>query len=126
MGFFSCCALQAQSGFFGAWFQHSNQAKADRASCMTLLVTVAPRLKQEYRAVFLVEEMTAGNDLINDDGAKGLDLISWERIELLFNMPPCIEHHNPGDGRPGTSMNSEMSFFQMFSLGLGPGPGSSH
>jgi hypothetical protein len=52
--------LQAQDGFFSGWFDRSDQAKADQPSWMTPLVAVTPRLEQEFRADFLIEEMPPG------------------------------------------------------------------
>jgi hypothetical protein len=90
-----CGALHAQDGFFDAWLQRSDQAKADQPHWMTPLATVTPRLEQEFRTDFLVEQMPTGDDLVNFGNTKGLELIPYERVELLFNVPPYIEHNNP-------------------------------
>jgi hypothetical protein len=92
--FLASSALHAQDGFFGDWLDRSDQAKADLPSWMTPLVTVTPRLEQEFRTDFLVEPMATGHDLANYDGGKGLELIPNERVELLFNLPPYLEHNN--------------------------------
>src|ERR1035438_5474565 len=91
-----CCrALDAQDGFCNDWLQRSDQAKADQPHWMTPLATVTPRLEQEFRTDFLVEQMTTGDDLVNLGNGKGLELIPYERVELLFNVPPYLEHNNP-------------------------------
>lgn len=107
-------SLQAQDGFFSDWLDRSDQAKADQPSWMTPLVTVTPRLEQEFRSDFLVEQMANGHDLANYDGGKGLELIPWERVELLFNLPPYLDHNNPSihDG-PGDA--SFVGKFRLFS-----------
>jgi hypothetical protein len=92
---FFCCILNAQDGFIDDWFQRSDQAKADQPHWMTPLATVTPRLEQEFRTDFLVEPMPSGDNLVNFDNGKGLELIPSERVELLFNAPPYIEHNNP-------------------------------
>lgn len=84
---------------------------------MTPLVTVTPRLEQEFRSDFLVEEMATGNDLINYGGGKGLELIPWDRVELLFNVPPYIEHNNPAPNNPATINGfGDVSFLQKFRI----------
>jgi hypothetical protein len=90
-----CGALNAQNGFFDAWLQRSDQAKADQPRWMTPLATVTPRLEQEFRTDFLVEQMPTGDDLVNLGNGKGLELIPYERVELLFNVTPYLEHNNP-------------------------------
>lgn len=119
IGFFSCFTLQAQDGFFSNWFQRSDQAKADQPNWMTPLVTVTPRLEQEFRADFLVEEMASGNDLINYDGGKGLELIPWERVEVLFNLPPYIEHNNPANLPADKNGFGDVSFLGKYRMVAG-------
>jgi hypothetical protein len=90
-----CCALDAQDGFWSDWLQRSDQAKADQPHWTTPLATVTPRLEQEFRTDFLVEQMPTRDDLVNLGNGKGLELIPNERVELLFNVPPYLEHNNP-------------------------------
>ena len=90
-----CCVLDAQGNSWSDWLQRSDQAKADQPHWMTPLATVTPRLEQELRADFLVEQMPTGDDLVNLGNGKGLELIPYERAELLLNVPPYLEHNNP-------------------------------
>lgn len=95
IGFLAALALHAQDGFFSDWLDRSDQAKAGQPHWMTPVATVTPRLEQEFRSDFLIEQMPTGHDLANYDGGKGLELIPYERVELLFNLPPYLEHNNP-------------------------------
>jgi hypothetical protein len=88
-------SLQAQDGFLADWFDRSDRAKADQPHWMTPVVTVTPRLEQEFRTDFLVQQMPTRDDLVNFGNGKGLELIPNERVELLFNVPPYLEHNNP-------------------------------
>jgi len=90
-----CGALRAQDSFFDSWLERSDHAKADQPHWMTPLATVTPRLEQEFRTDFLVEQLPTRDDLVNFDNGKGLELIPYERVELLFNLPPYLEHNNP-------------------------------
>jgi hypothetical protein len=87
--------LQAQDDDTSGWFARSDAAKASQPHWMTPLVTVTPRLEQEFRTDFLVEQMATGDDLVNFGGGKGLELIPNERVEVLMNVPPYLEHNNP-------------------------------
>src|SRR5579884_1853967 len=91
--FLSLIPLRAQS-FPDDWFERSDRAKGEQPRWMTPLVTVTPRLEQEFRTDFLVETTAAGDELVNYDNGKGLELIPCDRIELLFNAPPYLEHNN--------------------------------
>ncbi len=85
----------AQDGFLSSWFDRSDQAKADQPRWMTPLVTVTPRLEQEFRTDLVFEGAAAGNELLNLGNTKGLELIPSEHIELIFNLPPYLEHNEP-------------------------------
>jgi hypothetical protein len=88
--------LAAQDGFLSGWLDRSDRAKAGQPRWMTPLVTVTPRLEQEFRTDFLIQQMSSGDELVNLGNGKGLELIPNERVELLFNVPPYLQHNNPG------------------------------
>jgi hypothetical protein len=87
------CVLHGQ-GFWESWFNRSDQAKADQPHWMTPLVTVTPRLEQEFRTDYLVQQ-TAGGDLVNLGNGKGLEFIPQDHVQLLVTIPPYIHHDNP-------------------------------
>jgi len=70
-------------------------------------------------ADFLFGQMATGNDLINYDGGKGFELIPWERVELLFNLPPYIEHNNPANLPADKNGFGDVSFLQKFRIIFG-------
>lgn len=89
--FLACHGVTA--GAFDTWFKRSDQAKADQPHWMTPLVTVTPRLEQEFRTDFLIQRTPSGNGLVNFGNSKGLELIPNERIEVILNVPPYIQHN---------------------------------
>src|SRR3954447_11852381 len=98
LAIFTCalaCPLAAQGGFLQDWFARSDQAKADQPHWITPLATVTPRLEQEFRMDFLVQQTAAGDRLVNFGGGKGLELIAGEHVQLVFNVPPYLEHNSP-------------------------------
>ena len=62
---------------------------------ITPLVTITPRLEQEFRTDFVHGYTPQGDALWNYDNGKGLELIPFRRIELLFNAPPFQNHLAP-------------------------------
>ncbi len=92
--FLPACALHAQDSFLSDWFERSDHAKADQPHWMTPVVTVTPRLEQEFRTDFVDQQLASRHDLVNYGNGKGLELIPNERVELLFNVPPYLQHNN--------------------------------
>jgi hypothetical protein len=90
-----CCALEAQDGVVDGWFDRSDQAKADQPHWMTPLITVTPRLEQEFRTDFVAERTAGANELVNFGNGKGLELIPVEPVEILLNAPPYLRHDQP-------------------------------
>src|SRR6266404_164060 len=90
----SLLAVLVGSSLVAQWFQRSDQAKADQPHWITPVATVTPRLEQEFRTDFFVQQMATRDTLVNFGGSKGLELIPGERVEVLFNVPPYLEHNN--------------------------------
>jgi hypothetical protein len=86
--------VAGQDGFLASWFRRSDQAKADEPHWMTPLVTVTPRLEQEFRSDFLVQR-TLGANVVNFGNSKGLEVIPSEHLQLTMGVPPYIQHSQP-------------------------------
>lgn len=81
---------------------------------VTPLVTVTPRLEQEFRTDFVRQTATNGLDTWNFDNSKGLEFIPARRIELLFNAPPFLAHQPAQHARDGFGDVSFNSKFRLF------------
>jgi hypothetical protein len=92
---FAATSIHAQQSFLGRWQAQASKTQAEQPHWMTPLVTVTPRLEQEFRSDFLRQKMSTGDDQINYGNGKGLELIPARRIELIFNAPPYLQHNNP-------------------------------
>jgi hypothetical protein len=88
----TCQGQQLMDG----WFHRSDRAKADQPHWMTPLVTITPRLEQEFRTDFVGEKTSSASELINFGNSKGLELIPGERVEVIVNVPPYLEHNRAG------------------------------
>ncbi len=74
-------------GYFENWFPRVEEAQASQPHWMTPIVTVTPRLEQEYRYDQYWEQRGNGSSLDISDAGKGLELIPTETNEVLINPP---------------------------------------
>lgn len=87
----------AQGGYFPDWFDRVDKTQAEQPHWITPLATTTPRLEEEVRYDQLWTENAKGITTNNYDGGKGLELIPFEKVEVIFNAPPYINHNNPAD-----------------------------
>jgi hypothetical protein len=85
----------AQDGYFSGWFGRVDKSKEEQPHWVTPLATTTPRLEEEYRYDQFWQENAKGVTTDNFDGGKGLELIPFEKVEVILNFPPYIEHNNP-------------------------------
>ncbi len=104
---FSFSLVHAQS-----WIARVSATQAAQPHWMTPVVTVTPRLEQEFR-FDVVHQITPSGDVTNLDNGKGLELIPTRRTELLINLPPYLVHENPTalDGWGDASFVMKYRFF---------------
>jgi hypothetical protein len=87
--------LPAQEGFFSKWFARVDKTKDEQPHWITPIATVTPRLEEEYRYDQLWQPNSKGVVTDNFDGGKGLELIPFEHVEVLLNLPPYLAHNTP-------------------------------
>src|SRR5215813_8723562 len=85
----------AQADYFSNWFARVDKTKNEQPHWVTPVATTTPRLEEEYRydQLWTVNAKSVATN--NYDGGKGLELIPTEKVEVIFNIPPYLEHHNP-------------------------------
>lgn len=87
-------------------------SQSEQPHWITPLVTVTPRLEQEVRADFVRQTNSKLQDRWNLGNSKGLEIIPFRRVELLFNVPPFFDHQTGArDGFGDVSFNSKFRFF---------------
>lgn len=86
----------AQDGYFANWFARVDKTQAEQPHWVTPLATTTPRLEEELRYDQLWQVNTKGVTTNNYDGGKGLELIPFEKVEVIFNVPPYLVHNSPG------------------------------
>ena len=91
---FSSIPTQAQEGYFSSWFERVDRTQSEQPHWITPLATTTPRLEEEVRYDQLWQVNAKGVTTDNYDGGKGLELIPLEKVEVIFNVPPYIDHNN--------------------------------
>jgi hypothetical protein len=91
------CSLGAfaQDGYFSNWFDRVRRTQAEQPHWITPLSTTTPRLEQEVRYDQLWQVNAKGGTTDNFGGGKGLELIPFRNVEVIFNAPPYLAHNNP-------------------------------
>ena len=85
----------AQDGYFSDWFARVDKTKDEQPHWVTPIATTTPRLEEEYRYDQIWQTNTKGITTDNYDGGKGLELIPFDKVEVIFNAPPYLAHNDP-------------------------------
>ncbi|HUZ04599.1 MAG TPA: hypothetical protein VMU62_04525 [Acidobacteriaceae bacterium] len=88
----SVAQTQRQNTFISRWLSNVSRTQSEQPHWVTPIVLVTPRLEQEFRADFVRQLVADGHQNWVYDNGKGLELIPARRIELLFNLPPFLQH----------------------------------
>ena len=101
--FFSgAISLHAQAGrqppdgdnWFDRYEARVTATQNEQPHWVTPLVTVTPRLEQEFRSDFVHYYNNADRHIWNYDDGKGLEIIPEKHTELIFNLPPFFDRSN--------------------------------
>ena len=94
-GFLLCSTVSfAQDSYFANWFARVDKTKDEQPHWVTPLATTTPRLEEELRYDQTWQRNPEGVATDNYDGGKGLELIPFEKVEVIFNLPPYLAHHS--------------------------------
>jgi hypothetical protein len=85
----------AQDGYFARWFVRVDKTKNEQPHWVTPVATTTPRLEEEYRYDQFWQTNAKGITTNNYDGGKGVELIPFEKVEVIFNLPPYLVHNDP-------------------------------
>ncbi|MGC2160329.1 MAG: hypothetical protein WA634_00340 [Silvibacterium sp.] len=109
---FTASAACAQQGFIANWEARASATQAAQPHWVTPLVTVTPRLEQEFRTDFDRQITSTHTDTWVYGNGKGLEIIPARRIELLFNVPAYTQHNSASkDGFGDTTMLMKYRFY---------------
>jgi len=102
----------AQQSFIQKWQARATASQAAQPHWVTPLATTTSRLEQEFRSDFDRQITAMHTATWNYGGGKGLELIPARRIELLFNVPPYLQHNSAAhDGFGETTLLMKYRIF---------------
>lgn len=84
-----------QTGYFDNWFARVDKTKEEQPHWITPIATTTPRLEEEYRYDQIWQVNNRGFTTSNFGGGKGLELIPFEKVEVIVNVPPYLTHQDP-------------------------------
>lgn len=108
----SSAGAYAQTNFLDAYQARVTATQNEQPHWVTPLVTVTPRLEQEVRSDFVHTPQKNLPGSWNYGNGKGLEVIPLSRIELIFNVPPYLQHNSTAkDGFGDVSFLMKYRFF---------------
>ncbi len=79
--------------YFIDWFPRVTRIQSEQPHWIAPLVTVTPRLEEEYRYDQLWQAQPHGKALDNFGANKGLELIPFENTEIILGVPGWVAHN---------------------------------
>ena len=81
--------------YFINWFPRVTQIQSEQPQWVTPLVTVTPRLEEEYRYDQFFQSMRDGVWTNNFGGSKGVELIPFQNTEVIIGVPGYLNRNMP-------------------------------
>ena len=95
-----------------AWLSMVSRTQADQPHWITPLVTVTPRLEQEFRYDLSWQEKQGATTGLYG-GGKGLELIPAEKLEVIFGVPSYNAQYSPS-GKSGFADEPLLLKYRLF------------
>ena len=92
-------AKSADASWWDRWQQRVTETQAAQPRWATPVVTVTPRLEQEFR--YDIAWQLSVNRVTTAYGGKGLELIPARSVELILVVPPAFMVHSGSPGGDG-------------------------
>jgi hypothetical protein len=114
--------------YFAGWFSRVTRIQSEQPHWVTPIVTVTPRLEEEYRYDQLWQSQPHGKALDNFGANKGLELIPFQNTEIILGVPGWMAHngalpHKPKKGKkPGPKRRATAGPTRRFSLSTASSP----
>ena len=83
----------AVEDYFTDWFPRVTRIQSEQPHWVTPLVTVTPRLEEEYRYDQFWQANSHGVATDNFGAGKGLELIPFQNTEIILGVPAWVAHN---------------------------------
>ena len=90
--FFASAQAFGQNGYFSHWFSRVDKTQSEQPHWITPNATTTPRLEEEVRYDQDWLQHADGYTWNEYDGAKGIELIPWYKVELILQTPPYYNY----------------------------------
>jgi hypothetical protein len=90
-------SIPAPTGLIDSWLAEVSAIQAEQPHWATPVVTVTPRLEQEFRYDNFWTSLPHGRVLNNYGGGKGFEFIPAQNIEVILGIPPYETRSFPND-----------------------------
>jgi hypothetical protein len=87
-------SLKPVSDYFSNWFERVKRIKDEQPEWITPVATVTPLLEEEFRYDEFWHSGPHGLGM-NISGGKGIELIPYDRIEVILGIPAYITRTHP-------------------------------
>ena len=106
-------AASPSDSLMGRYLARVTATQSEQPHWITPLVTVTPRLEQEFRTDFVHQDDAQAYGQWNYGNGKGLEFIPQKQVEMLVNLPPFVAHDHPGvqDGFGDVSLMMKYRIF---------------
>src|SRR5579859_214960 len=88
----SASPLSAVGQYFADWFPRVTRIQSEQPHWVTPVVTVTPRLEEEFRYDQFWQGNQKGVATDNFGGGKGLELIPFQNTEIILGVPAWFAH----------------------------------
>jgi hypothetical protein len=85
--------FSAIQNYFLDWFPRVTRIQSEQPHWVTPIVTVTPRLEEEFRYDQFWQANPYGQATDNFGGGKGLELIPFQNTEIILGVPAWIAHN---------------------------------
>jgi len=86
---------KAESDWYSDYLSRVTATQEEQPHWMTPVFTTTARLEQEFRTDLVFQKASNGNETVNYGNGKGLELIPFERVEIILGVPPYIVKNTP-------------------------------
>lgn len=112
--FFSSTLALGQDGYFSNWFQRVDKTQSRQPHWMTPVATTTPRLEEEVRYDQDWLQHSDGYTWDDYDGAKGVELIPWYRVEVILQVPPYYNYNGDPSEKNGAGDVAFLVKYRLF------------
>jgi len=111
----------AVEDYFTDWFPRVTRIQSEQPHWVTPLVTVTPRLEEEFRYDQYWQSQPHGVTTDNFGAGKGLELIPFQNVEVILGVPAWIAHngtiqHATKKKKPATDGWADETFLVKYRL----------